>query len=35
MGVNSVTLSTRFVGLDSPREQMDVLRKYRSIGDSL
>ena len=35
MGVNSVTLSTWFVGLDSPREQMDVLRKYKSIADSL
>ncbi len=35
MGVNNVTLSTRFVGLDSPREQMDVLRKYKSIADSL
>ena len=35
MGVNSVTLSTRAVGLGSPRDQMDALRKYKSIADSL
>ena len=35
MGVEIVTLSTRAVGLDSPRQQMDALKKYMDLTDSL
>ena len=35
MGVNIVTLSTRAVGLDSPQEQMDALKKYMNVASSL
>jgi hypothetical protein len=32
MGVNIVTLSTRAVGLDSPQEQMNALKKYMNVA---
>lgn len=35
MGVNIVTLSTRSIGLDSPQQQIDALRKYKSLADNL
>jgi hypothetical protein len=35
MGVNIVTLSTRAVGLDSPQEQMNALKKYMNVAISL
>jgi probable F420-dependent oxidoreductase len=35
MDVEIVTLSTRAVGLDSPRQQMDALKHYMDVADSL
>ena len=35
MGVGIVTLSTRAVGLDSPRQQMEALKKYMGLATSL
>ena len=35
MGVEIVTLSTRSVGLDTPQKQMDALKHYRNLADSL
>lgn len=35
MDVEIVTLSTRAVGLDTPRQQMDALKHYKELADSL
>lgn len=35
LGVDIVTLSTRAVGLDSPRQQMDALKKYMGLSTNL
>ena len=35
LGVDIVTLSTRAVGLDSPQEQLDALKRYKDIADTL
>lgn len=35
MDVEIVTLSTRAVGLDTPQQQMDALKKYMELADSL
>ena len=35
MGVGTVTLSTRAAGLDSPRQQVDALKKYMDLSTSL
>jgi probable F420-dependent oxidoreductase len=35
MGVEIVTLSTRAVGLDTPRQQMDALQHYKDLADNL
>ena len=35
MDVEIVTISTRSVGLDSPRQQMDALKHYKDLADSL
>ena len=35
MDVEIVTLSTRAVGLDTPQQQMDALKHYMELADSL
>jgi hypothetical protein len=35
MDVGIVTLSTRAVGLDTPRQQMDALKHYKDLADSI
>lgn len=35
MGIDIVTLSTRAVGLDSPQQQMDALRRYKDVTDTM